>query len=76
MKAIKPTMEATNSASRWLWIRRSDLWARAAGTKARVLSMLAGSPDRGSMMLKDLKYLITSGNITDECFPVQLKMYL
>ncbi|XP_054628013.1 uncharacterized protein LOC129179159 [Dunckerocampus dactyliophorus] len=33
-KAIKSTMEAAERASRWLWIRRSDLWAHATGTQA------------------------------------------
>ncbi|XP_061571176.1 uncharacterized protein LOC133424524 [Cololabis saira] len=32
-KAIKSTMEAAERASRWLWIRRSDLWANATGTQ-------------------------------------------
>ena len=35
-KAIKSTMEAAERASRWLWIRRSDLWANATGIQARV----------------------------------------
>ncbi|XP_075904972.1 uncharacterized protein LOC142903304 [Nelusetta ayraudi] len=34
-KAIKSSMEAAERASRWLWIRRSDLWAIATGTQAR-----------------------------------------
>ncbi len=34
-KAIKSTMEAAERASRWLWIRRSDLWVNATGTQAR-----------------------------------------
>ncbi|XP_061896860.1 uncharacterized protein LOC133645950 [Entelurus aequoreus] len=32
-KAIKTTMEAAERASRWLWIRRSELWANATGTQ-------------------------------------------
>lgn len=34
-KAMKATMEAAERASRWLWLKRSDLWASAAGTQAR-----------------------------------------
>ena len=34
-KAIKATMEAAERASRWLWVRRNDLWASATGTQAR-----------------------------------------
>lgn len=35
-KATKSTMEAAERASRRLWIRRSEAWANAAGTQARV----------------------------------------
>ena len=32
-RAIKSTTEAAERASRWLWIRRNDLWDRATGTQ-------------------------------------------
>lgn len=35
-KAIKTNMEAAERASRWLWIRRRDLWTNATGTQAGV----------------------------------------
>ena len=54
-KSIKPYMEVTERASRWLWIRRSDPWSNATGTQARVSSTLAEQPEQECMMLKDPK---------------------
>ncbi|XP_053183947.1 LOW QUALITY PROTEIN: uncharacterized protein LOC128367182 [Scomber japonicus] len=34
-RAIKSTVEAAERASRWIWIKRSEKWANAAGTQAR-----------------------------------------
>lgn len=34
-KAIRSTTEAAEKATRWLWIKRADSWANAAGTQAR-----------------------------------------
>lgn len=34
-KAIRASMEAAEKASRWLWLKRGDVWVSAAGTQAR-----------------------------------------
>lgn len=35
-QAIRSVTEAAEKATRWLWIKRADPWASAAGTQARV----------------------------------------
>ena len=35
-KAIRTAMEAAERASRWLWLRRANLWITATGTQAKV----------------------------------------
>lgn len=64
-KAMKSKTEAAERATRWLWIKRADLWAVAAGKQARGLSSLPGSPGLGGLILKDLKPM-TQRNITED----------
>lgn len=35
-KAIRSTTEASEKATRWLWIKRADLWANSTGTHVGV----------------------------------------
>ena len=65
-KASKNTTETAEKAFRLLWIKRGDLWVQATETQVETLSISAGSPGWGCMMLKDPKHSMTPGSITDD----------
>lgn len=50
--AVYNSTEAAEIASRWLWIKRADLWSSAARAQVEAWSTSARSPERGCLMLE------------------------